>query len=336
MVNRILNRLSNLRSHRAVILMYHQVAERKSDPWQLAVNPSNFEKQLAVLKKEFNVITLTELVQHVKNASLKKNMVAITFDDGFFDNYTWAAPLLEWYKLPATFYLTSRQLHQSVYYWWDELESIIFHHEHLPSVLVLPLGKDIVRFNFKRHASLNSKASQQIREWTYGQAVSNERIDLYLKLWEKIQKLLPTEQRSAIMNLRSWAGIKNFRINDGATMQSYQLQKIGANPLFAIGAHTVNHVFLAAHDESIQHFEIRQSKLDLEKVLGKTVSGFAYPHGSYNETTKQLLRQEGFSSGVSTETSCVTRHSDAMALPRMQVKNWDLQTFSFHVKQLIQ
>lgn len=43
-------------SKKIIVLMYHRVANTAGDPWQLTVNPDNFEGQLAMLKQNFNII----------------------------------------------------------------------------------------------------------------------------------------------------------------------------------------------------------------------------------------------------------------------------------------
>lgn len=83
--------------------MYHRVARVSFDPWELCVSPENFEQQLDVLSKRNKVIPLDELIDQLKKGRIFKNVVSITFDDGYIDNYTVAKPLLENFNLPATF-----------------------------------------------------------------------------------------------------------------------------------------------------------------------------------------------------------------------------------------
>src|SRR5688500_8393707 len=127
MVKQLWNRLARSAEQKALILMYHQVCEKSTDPWDLAVAPENFERQLRHLKNNFDVVPLDDLAGSVRNGKLTRRMAAITFDDGFADNCQNAAPLLEAYDLPATFFITTSHLNSSRLYWWDELESIIFH-----------------------------------------------------------------------------------------------------------------------------------------------------------------------------------------------------------------
>jgi peptidoglycan/xylan/chitin deacetylase (PgdA/CDA1 family) len=86
------------------ILMYHSIGdEPASSHSELVVTPDAFEKQLKLLKgKGYTFLKISELLNSQNNQSKK---VAITFDDGFKDNYEVAFPLLKKYGAKATVYL---------------------------------------------------------------------------------------------------------------------------------------------------------------------------------------------------------------------------------------
>ena len=86
------------------ILMYHSI---RKDPGEthseLVVTPESFEKQLKFLQsKGYKFLTISELLNSKSNQYPR---VAITFDDGFKDNYEIAFPLLRKYGAKATIYL---------------------------------------------------------------------------------------------------------------------------------------------------------------------------------------------------------------------------------------
>lgn len=98
--------------------MYHRIATAAHDHWQLSVSPQHFEEHLQVLK-QYKIVALPELVNKVPRQG-----IAISFDDGYIDNYTTAKPLLEKYNLPATFFITNNNIESPAEFWWDELEYI--------------------------------------------------------------------------------------------------------------------------------------------------------------------------------------------------------------------
>jgi peptidoglycan/xylan/chitin deacetylase (PgdA/CDA1 family) len=88
------------------ILMYHMVSSHKKNTKfnGLRVEPIEFEKQIKYLvKNNWNFFTMSELVEEKNN--LPEKSIAITFDDGYEDNFTNAFPLLKKYGVKATIYI---------------------------------------------------------------------------------------------------------------------------------------------------------------------------------------------------------------------------------------
>ena len=87
------------------ILMYHGVVKEQPDKFNYRhVSCSDFEVQLKLLKQHCNVISVKDLF--LNKLSTERLNVVITFDDGFKNNFLYAAPILEKYNLPASFYVT--------------------------------------------------------------------------------------------------------------------------------------------------------------------------------------------------------------------------------------
>ncbi len=100
----IYSALSFFPSKGIVILMYHSVGGNKEF---FTVKTEDFDKQMKYLKdKGFNVVKLKDLPSLKNNKNIKKT-VAITFDDGYMDNYSEAFPILEKYGFPATIFITT-------------------------------------------------------------------------------------------------------------------------------------------------------------------------------------------------------------------------------------
>ena len=97
----------------AKILLYHSVSPSESiytSGLNVNVTPSNFDSQLSYLSKNYDVVSLDEIVSLTKKRADYTNKVALTFDDGFMDNYTYAFPILKKYNLPATIFLVGESI----------------------------------------------------------------------------------------------------------------------------------------------------------------------------------------------------------------------------------
>lgn len=323
-----------MREQKAVILSYHQVCDRKDDPWELAVHPNHFDNHLAWLRKNYEVVPMSELARGLTSRQLRKT-VAITFDDGFRDNYTNAAPLLDWHNLPATFYVAPSAVRQEHVYWWDVLQDVIFYSEVLPARFSMTVGDAPVRFTLVTDQVLTDRLRNQVRAWNYRNAVPNERVALYLLLWYHIKPLPPAQQARAIQAIRDWAQHTGFISAPGSTMTIREMQMLGENPLFSMGAHSVHHCMLSRQKAIDQAFEVKESKRQLESWLGRTIESFAYPFGSYDPLTQSLLKEAGFRYAVSADAKAVTPQDDPFALPRIQVKNWCVYEFASKVSAMV-
>lgn len=86
-----------------VVLCYHSVHPAKP----FGKPPELFEAHLAWLASQCHVIDFRKTAETARAGGAARPAVAITFDDGFADNYEYAFPLLQRYRLPATFFLTA-------------------------------------------------------------------------------------------------------------------------------------------------------------------------------------------------------------------------------------
>jgi peptidoglycan/xylan/chitin deacetylase (PgdA/CDA1 family) len=99
--------------HAFPILMYHSIpasiAKGTNSYYDLRVSLENFRRQMQFLRDHrFNVIDLKEYIQARENGEdIPHNSVAITFDDGYRDNYLNAFPVLKIFRFPATVFLVT-------------------------------------------------------------------------------------------------------------------------------------------------------------------------------------------------------------------------------------
>jgi putative peptidoglycan lipid II flippase len=91
------------------VLMYHSVAENRADPLHITVTPARFERQMRWLRdRGLRGVTLTEALRAAERGD--RQVVGLTFDDGYADFVTTAVPILRRFDFAATVYVLAGRL----------------------------------------------------------------------------------------------------------------------------------------------------------------------------------------------------------------------------------
>jgi len=251
LILKIFKKISNKISNNGYILLYHRVDNLDNDPHQLAVSIENFEAQIKFLSENYNVISLSKMVDDVKNKRLKDNSVVVTFDDGYVDNYLNALEILEKYNVPATIFVTSGKVGDNTPFEWDT---------------------------------------------------------------------------------------KNVFDVNNRCMNEIELKKMSESKMIKIGSHTVSHPQLYLLEDINKKKELGESKLQLEKIINKQVSFFAYPFGGYtvkNDKLVGLVKNANYEAACENISGRIQNNSDVYRLPRFVVRNWDLKEFKRNFKKFV-
>lgn len=108
------------RPRRFLILCYHRVNDH-AHPFFTGTPVALFRDQMEALRRHFTVLPLTALTDRARLRDLPRNGVAVTFDDGYRDNYTNAFPVLRDLGLPATIFLTTDAIDGNALLWHDRV-----------------------------------------------------------------------------------------------------------------------------------------------------------------------------------------------------------------------
>ena len=103
-----------------------------------------------------------------------------------------------------------------------------------------------------------------------------------------------------------------------------QLKEMAKDPLVTIGSHGVSHRVMTTLSVGEQELELVESKKTLQRIIGKSVDVYAYPHGQFNSDTIKLLKKLNLykaAFGVTGHpTNCFTE-SNRFNLPRFNIKD---------------
>src|SRR5262249_12110967 len=90
----------------------------------LTCTEREFTSYCDFFRRYFHVVSLTSLLDRLEAGQTISRTVAITFDDGYRDNRTVAAPALKTRGLPASFFVTAGFVGSQTVQWWDAAKSI--------------------------------------------------------------------------------------------------------------------------------------------------------------------------------------------------------------------
>ena len=307
---------------RGMILMYHRIAEERTDPWNLCVTPENFRQQLEVLRSSgLNVIHLHELAASLSSGRVPKRSVVLTFDDGYLDNLENGRPLLERYGIPATVFVASGYLASEGEFWWDAMERVLLTPGTLPEMLEVEVDGERKSWELNGDANWTEEDADRQRDWKPYAPPHTARQRVYQELRELVLRTSPAERERVIAELLQWAGISPTARPERAILDEEGLRRLAADDLIDIGGHSISHPELANLTVAEQDHELRTSKDRLEHVLGRKVTALAYPHGSCSADTKRLAEENGYAFACGTQRRPVQRDADRYELPRIGVRN---------------
>lgn len=288
---------------KAFLLMYHRVIDSDSpQPFTcqsgMFVTRETFKTQIGFLKNHFDLVFLDDLIEkRIKGQDISR-CCAITFDDGWRDNYTVAFPILEKYRAPATIFLTTGFVGTERVFWPDELS---FYLEHISFSKLLSETKSEVIKSFVYKIVKHIKKRREF--------ISEEAIETL--------KVVSTTEREEILNcFRSVIGDKRI---PAQIMNWDEARKMHASGFIRFGAHTVNHVILDQVPLGLVSDEITGSRDDIQTKLGCKVKLFAYPNGNFNHNIEKLLFDNGFIGAVTTQKGCYDINTFPMRIPRIGI-----------------
>lgn len=87
---------------RMTVLLYHSISNSADF---FAVSPEEFERQMRYLKEHFTIVSLSRAFAHAADERVRRDSVAVTFDDGYRDFLTNALPVLKRHRIPATLFV---------------------------------------------------------------------------------------------------------------------------------------------------------------------------------------------------------------------------------------
>jgi peptidoglycan/xylan/chitin deacetylase (PgdA/CDA1 family) len=254
-----------------LVLCYHRIrdgaAPPTATPGTWSATQDQLDEQLRLLTRHFDVVAPSDLLD---GPDLRRQrLVAVTFDDGYRDNYTLALPALRARGVRAAFFIATGFIDRPRPAWWDEIAWMVWSstRQGLPAGgwLGRPLG---LVDDTERRAAVATLTDLYKR-------LPNHQTDPFL---ESIGEATGSGRRDAAAAQDDWMTWDMVR----------ELRAAGMD----VGGHTVNHPVLARLSEEQQQAEVEQCRSRLEAELGVDMRLFAYPVGlrdSFDTRTRACL-----------------------------------------------
>ena len=275
-------RLLNLATPPSVtILNYHRIAESteelaatRFDSETYSCTAADLREQIRAIRKFADIISMDDLARLVRERRRPgRHAVALTFDDGYIDNYSLAFPVLKQERCPACFFIPTRPIEERVLGWWDQIAYVLKTAENKVFKIDYP---EVI------HIDLVRDSADSVARNVFSVIKRHTEID-YDRLIAELADAAgstPPGTQEASSQLMSWAQIREMQ--DGG---------------MTIGAHGHTHFIFSHMSAEAQREDIRVCHDILRKKIGKKPLYLSYPVGNrnhYTKTTQRIARELGF------------------------------------------
>jgi len=309
---------SHLAKRKIVVLYYHSIQD---DPGRCAkifvpgiVHSSRlFQQQMEFVAKRFDPVTMDDVVRFLRGeAELPSRPVAVTFDDGYADNFEIAAPILNRLGIRGLFNIVVGSIESPRPPWFCRLH---------------------YAFMTTRMQSWVDSAAQCTRSLV----APGDRTIAFRLASQRCATSVDEAQAGIISTIEQELEVEPLTIKDCPMMTWDQVRALRTAG-HMIGSHSLTHPNLAYVDESIQWREISESRTQLENQLGATVTHFSYPnpimYPNFSSRTVESTRRAGYAMASTMMTGPVRTSHDPHLIPRVPAPS-DMDQFIWYAENTL-
>ncbi|MFZ5551545.1 MAG: polysaccharide deacetylase family protein [Bacteroidota bacterium] len=250
------------------VVVYHGLV--KENPLQFNnrfITVKQFEEHLIWYRKNASLISINDVFEN--RLQENKLNVAITFDDGYRNNYLYAVPLLKKYTIPAAFFITAIRPRKRTI-WTDMLDMV----NHLRNE---PLKINDTVFVKRKKEFVKKDTGESLKLFAQKQDTN-------------FISQLKKELKKDFSIIKKNKSLRDYR----KLMSEKEIKKLISGKLFTIGIHGKTHASYTAIGIKKSVKETLFSKKYLESITGKKINMLAYPFGHYNPWLVAALYKKGF------------------------------------------
>ncbi len=289
-----------------VILMYHRVLPvnspaRRAEQPGMYVSPETFDLHLTEIRREFELVDLAAwLSRSRRGESLPRLACAITFDDGWRDNFDFGLPLLVKHGAPATVFLVSGYIGTAYRFWPNRLMGLLrtaFEHPDAVSFAdpLRPIADRVLA---------GARSRGKLRGEDVDRAVQQAKAFDELTIRRCVDAAIaPADEATSRRDL----------------LDRDEIAALAASGLVRFGSHTATHFRLGGEPSRADlDREVVDSRRTLQALTGQDIDLFCYPNGDTSAVAVDCVRGT-YSGAVTTRDGWVARRPDPHLLNRVGV-----------------
>jgi peptidoglycan/xylan/chitin deacetylase (PgdA/CDA1 family) len=263
------------------------------------ISPKRFVQQIQWMRSIGEIVDFARIL----NTDLPNDRpwFALTFDDGWKDNYEQAFPILKNHQVPAVIFLATNAVNNGTLFWPEDISTKIRH--FLNNHTEIQVQKALIDYwpgtGFDKRA-YKVNVMEMVEGWI-----------------DKLKFVSEVERQQRINDCYKRLELSNTPLQ-GYIMswdESREMLKYGVK----FGSHTHNHTILKGLPENLIESELRRSKKTITEKLQVEVDSFCYPNASYNEKEGVLLARCGYRYGFCLNNRTLRHCTDSYYIPRFLV-----------------
>jgi len=227
------------------------------------------------LKHAGSALSMDDVVEHCRSGNpFPPRAFAVTFDDGFENNYLIAAPILKEFSVPATFYITTGFVQDNAMSWIDRIEYCLE-----------AVSSGVLQFAWDDHP--------------HSFANVEDKIGLLQMVRDRVKTdptLDPENVVQAVFEQCGLAAVCDSAEPIDQKMSWEQVTRLANDELFTVGGHSHSHKILSFLSAEELEDEITTSIDLIRKNVGLCVRHYSYPEGlehCYSNEVVEVLRGKG-------------------------------------------
>jgi glycosyltransferase involved in cell wall biosynthesis/peptidoglycan/xylan/chitin deacetylase (PgdA/CDA1 family) len=283
------------------IFMFHRVLPHGRECYEpeLVTSVDSFAPFLDWITENYRVLPLEEVATRLGRPTDRNRPVcALTFDDGWLDNFQYAFPLIRQRQLPATIFLPVRFVGTDRRF-WQELIWLCF--------------KEMKDREFR-----SAVLEKVIRKFPWFPPAESFRSS-YAALKKFLMTRSSEEADEFARGVAEFSGLDSCSLD--RTFVNWEEVRIMQASGISFGSHTLHHSLLTNAMPRAVLAELRNSFEELSLRLRADVSGFSYPWGASNAIIQEQVRESGYTFAVTTQAGLVNGDMNPWLLPRFAISN---------------